>query len=59
MYATAQSEPPVQTVFGAGFIREKHVEGDRRNLPAVTHERRFSDFVRCLHGLVFSEVTKH
>ncbi len=59
MYATAQSIPPVHSIFGAGFIPEHHVEGDQRKLPAGDQEARFADFVKSLHGLVFGEASQH
>ena len=58
MYATAHSIHPVDTVFGAAFIAEHHIEGDQRKLAAVEDERRFADFVRSLRGLVSSEAAR-
>ncbi len=59
MYATAQTIHPVDTVFGAAFIAEQHVEGDQRKLAAVEDERRFADFVRSLRGLISGEAGRH
>ena len=59
MYTTGQSIHPINTVFGAGFIVEHHLEGDQRKLPAIEQEKRFAEFVRSLRGLVSDETPAH
>ena len=56
MYETAQTVHPVQTVFGAGFFPENHIEDERRNLPAT--DSQFAEFVKSLRALVSDEFPK-
>ena len=50
------SAAPLNTVFGAGFFPENHMEAERRNLPAP--DSRLADFVKSLRDLVSDEQPK-
>jgi hypothetical protein len=60
MYATGQSIHPVHSIFGAGYIAEKHADDEHLQLPPIEGEMQFSDFVKSLRMLVGAEpaVTK-
>jgi len=55
MYATVPSTRPVQSIFGAGYVPEHHVDHEDRMLPAVEPDMQFSDFVKSLRMLVSGE----
>jgi hypothetical protein len=55
MYATPQGTYPVQSIFGAGYVQEDHVDDEHRMLPAIEIELQFSDFVKSLRMLLGGE----